>query len=41
MKTLGEELRFFIIKILTIKQRVREQEVFELISFTGNLRWDR
>ena len=41
MKTLGEELRFSIIKILTIKQRVREQEVFELISFTGNLRWDR
>ena len=41
MKTLGGELRFSIIKISTIKQRVREQEVFELISFTGNLRWDR
>ena len=41
MKTLGGELRFSIIKILTIKQRVRKLEVFELISFTGILLWDR
>ena len=41
MKALSEGLRFFIIKILTIKQLVREHEVFELISFIEILRWDQ